>query len=94
MRQRAREFIALFRRARVAAERIEPTHLQLRLHGSNDAFDAARDLFAKEQACCPFYAVQFAESRRTLQVDVRVPSEAEHSLEAFEWLAQQALGQT
>jgi hypothetical protein len=78
------EFRALFAGLLEPADRRAGT-LRLLLPAGAEA--AARDLFAREQDCCPFFAVGFQGVAGGLEVEVSVPPGAEELLDGLAGLA-------
>ena len=71
---RVAELDGLFAAALRGQTRPGPAHLRLILDGAAEAEATARDLIARESACCAFFT--FALTRTSdgrLQLDVRVP---------------------
>ena len=65
------EFDALFVHGLTAQERLAPTVLRWMLDSRLEP--AARDLAARETACCSFFTFDFEVTGNQLQVDVQVP---------------------
>ncbi|MER5643252.1 hypothetical protein [Streptosporangium sp. NPDC002524] len=75
---RVAEFDALFASALDGLERMSPTHLRLTLRGAREGGagrveEAARELAARETACCSFFTFTFTRERDALVLDVEVP---------------------
>ncbi|WP_436757377.1 hypothetical protein [Streptosporangium sp. V21-05] len=75
---RVAEFDALFASALGGLERVSPTHLRLDLRGAREGEadrveEVARDLAARETACCSFFTFTFTRDRDDLALDVEVP---------------------
>lgn len=68
---RIAEFDALFATATGPARRFGPTHLRVPLPAGQE--DLARDLVARETACCSFFSFALRPSAGGLDLDVRVP---------------------
>jgi hypothetical protein len=88
---RVAEFDDLFNSAAMAVERPAPTRLVLVLGGAAEA--TARDLAARENACCSFFAFTFvrAETGR-LRMQVEVPATQVQVLDALAARAATAVG--
>lgn len=69
---RVAEFDELFRTALRGQRRLSPTQLRWELTG--DAEATARNLTARESACCSFFSFTVAPARGGVWVDVRVPA--------------------
>jgi hypothetical protein len=65
------EFDALFAHGLTAQERVSPTVLRWRL--DRQVEPAARDLAAREAACCSFFKFDFEVAGDELRVEVEVP---------------------
>ena len=65
------EFDALFARGLKAQERLSPTVLRWSL--DRGAESEARDLTARETACCSFFTFDFTVVGAVLQLDVQIP---------------------
>ena len=85
---RQAEFDALFARATRAAERPDATRLCLHLPGPVAA--TARDLAARETACCSFFAFDVREDAGEVVLDVRVPAARVPVLDALHRRAEAA----
>ena len=68
---RLEEFDTLFAHDLTTQERLSPTVLRWRLDPRVEG--AARELAARETACCSFFTFDFAAVGNALQVDVHVP---------------------
>lgn len=82
---RLAEFDDLFAAALHAQQRPAPTLLRWTLDPGAEA--EARDLAARESACCSFFRFTFTPADDRLQMDVEVP--AAHA-EVLDWLAARA----
>ncbi|MEV4660847.1 hypothetical protein AB0J85_02765 [Micromonospora echinofusca] len=72
---RLAEFDRFFREAVRDVTRLSARHLRLRLAGSGQAEEAARDLTARESTCCSFFTFDlFRSGPDALTLDVRVPA--------------------
>ncbi|MFD4205939.1 hypothetical protein ACFWRG_08105 [Micromonospora tulbaghiae] len=70
---RLAEFDGLFRDALRGADRLTARHLRLRLDGR--AEPVARDLIARESACCSFFTFDLGRpDGATVMIDIRVPA--------------------
>ncbi|SCG42713.1 hypothetical protein [Micromonospora humi] len=70
--RRLAEFDRLFHDAVHHTDRVSARHLRLRLDGAAEPL--ARDLIARESACCSFFTFDLARpDGATLTLDVRVP---------------------
>ncbi|GAA2636679.1 hypothetical protein [Paractinoplanes durhamensis] len=69
---RVAEFDDLFATALREQHRLSPT--RLRWHLDPAAETTARDLTARETACCSFFAFTFTPDGDSLRVDVEVPA--------------------
>jgi hypothetical protein len=70
---RVREFDDLFSTAAQGMRRVSPTRLTLVLDAA--AEPVARDLVARESACCGFFSFTFQPARSdTIVLDVEVPA--------------------
>ncbi|MGN9841382.1 hypothetical protein ACTMTI_24960 [Nonomuraea sp. H19] len=70
---RVAEFDALFTEALRGVERIDNTHLRLRLDGADHVERTARELTARETSCCSFFTFTFDRTAEDLTLDVQVP---------------------
>ena len=68
---RLREFDLLFAHGLTAQQRLSPTVLRWTLDPKVEL--PARDLAARETACCSFFAFDFTAHGEAVLVDVRVP---------------------
>ncbi|MFC7381638.1 hypothetical protein [Sphaerisporangium rhizosphaerae] len=68
------EFDELFASALRRLERVTSTRLRLVLGGGARVEEAARDLAARESACCSFFVFTFAGDGEGLVLDVEVPA--------------------
>ena len=68
---RLAEFETLFATALRAQHRLSPTRLRWTLDPAAEA--TARDLTARESACCTFFGFTFTAAQGGLHLDVRVP---------------------
>jgi hypothetical protein len=84
---RIAELDELFARSLRRVERPGPLHLRLTLAAGADVAAAARDLTARESACCSFFAFDIDEGDGGSTVDVRVPPGREPILDALAELA-------
>ncbi|MDO3686387.1 hypothetical protein [Micromonospora sp. C28ISP2-4] len=88
---RLAEFDALFRDALRGVDRLSAGHLRLHLDGR--AEPVARDLIARESACCSFFAFELARpAGDTLSLDIRVPGASVAVLDALALRATAARG--
>jgi hypothetical protein len=78
---RLAEFDELFATALRGQQRLSPTRLRWRLDPA--AEQMARDLTARESACCSFFAFTFAPADGGLQLDVDVPASQVAVLDAL-----------
>jgi hypothetical protein len=77
----------------VVAVRRRPRRLTLTLSDPQhpDRLEAAaRDLFARERQCCPFFTFSFRRAAAELLVEVGVPAPAEPVLDGLQALAERA----
>jgi hypothetical protein len=81
---RLAEFAELFRTAAHAVDRESPTRLRLRLDDDPAVASAARDLAAREAACCAFFTFTFGDGG---QLTVDVPAAQAMVLDGLERLA-------
>ncbi|MGI5127245.1 hypothetical protein ACQEVB_10575 [Pseudonocardia sp. CA-107938] len=70
---RLAEFDQLFTLAQ-GVERPQPEHLRVRLSGGPGVAEQARDVTARESACCSFFDFDVHADGATVVVDVRVPA--------------------
>jgi hypothetical protein len=75
------EFDALFASGLTAQERLSPTVLRWTLDPRAEL--TARDLTAREMACCSFFQFDFTVVKNAVQVDVAVPSAQVKMLDAL-----------
>jgi hypothetical protein len=68
---RVAEFDALFARGLTAQERVSPTVLRWTLDPGVEL--TARDLTARETACCSFFSFEFTAAADAVQLEVTVP---------------------
>ncbi|PZS34960.1 MAG: hypothetical protein DLM59_03755 [Pseudonocardiales bacterium] len=87
---RVAEFDALFAVHLHTAHRVSDTRLRLILDPS--AEDRARDLTARETACCSFFTFTVTEAGSELLVDVAVPAGQVEVLDALAARAQTRRG--
>ncbi|MEU7792841.1 hypothetical protein AB0B11_05325 [Micromonospora tulbaghiae] len=88
---RLAEFDTLFRDALRGVDR--PAARHLRLHLDDVAEPAARDLIARESACCSFFTFDLARpDGGTLRLDIRVPGARVVVLDALALRATAARG--
>ncbi|MBO4140819.1 hypothetical protein J5U46_11730 [Micromonospora tulbaghiae] len=88
---RLAEFDGLFRDPLRGADRLSAGHLRLRLDGR--AEPVARDLIARESACCSFFTFDLARpGGDTLTLDIRVPANRVAVLDALALRATAARG--
>lgn len=72
---RAAEFDEMFARHLVEVKRPKPTSAVFVLDGGNDLPVRARDLAARETACCSFFTIDVSEQRPgAVQMHVSVPA--------------------
>jgi hypothetical protein len=89
---RAAEFDELFAAALRGVARPEPTLLRLTLDGSDRVATTARELVAREAACCSLFDFTLTRTPdRALRLEVRVPTERTRVLDD---LAARATGAT
>jgi hypothetical protein len=69
---RVAEFGALFDRSLRSVRRVSDTRLELVL--TRDAEETARDLTARETACCSFFTFTLTPIDRAVRVDIDVPA--------------------
>lgn len=69
---RVAEFDQLFRTGLLAAERIGPTTLRLRLSPAWER--TARELTARESSCCSFFGFDFTTADDEVRLDITVPT--------------------
>ena len=82
---RLAEFRQLFARGLRAQQRVSPTVLQWTVEPGVEA--AARDLTARETACCSFFTFDFTVSADAVEVRVVVPPAQAAILDALAALA-------
>ncbi|MEU4593769.1 hypothetical protein [Micromonospora aurantiaca (nom. illeg.)] len=88
---RLAEFDGLFHDALRGADRPAAGHLRLHLDGRAEAL--ARDLIARESACCSFFTFDLARpDGDTLTLDIRVPAARVAVLDALALRATAARG--
>ncbi|MEV4273002.1 hypothetical protein [Micromonospora aurantiaca (nom. illeg.)] len=88
---RLAEFDGLFHDALRGADRLTARHL--RLHLDSTAEPTARDLIARESACCSFFTFDLARpDGDTLTLDIRVPATRVAVLDALALRATAARG--
>ncbi|WP_174531248.1 hypothetical protein [Micromonospora maritima] len=81
---RLAEFDTLLRGAVRAVDRPSTRHLRLRLDGAGHVERTARDLTARESACCAFFTFDLARADdRALTLDIRVPAAHTDVLDAL-----------
>ncbi|WBC15695.1 hypothetical protein O7600_02335 [Micromonospora sp. WMMA1998] len=81
---RLAEFDRLFRAAVRAVDRPSARHLRLRLDGADQVERTARDLAARESACCSFFTFDLARpDDGPLTLDIRVPAAHTDVLDAL-----------
>jgi hypothetical protein len=81
---RVAEFDELFAAALRGQTQLGPAHLRVILDGAAEVEAAARDLIARETACCSFFGFTLTRaSGERLQLDVRVPEGRGDVLEAL-----------
>jgi hypothetical protein len=81
---RVAEFDALFAAALRGLARPAPPHLRLTLDSADQVEAAARDLIARETACCSFFTFTLTRtSERQLQLDIQVPQDRTEILDAI-----------
>ncbi|MGC4787447.1 hypothetical protein ACLQ22_06335 [Micromonospora sp. DT178] len=72
---RLAEFDRFFREAVRDVTRLSARHLRLRLTDTTQAEQTARDLTARESACCSFFAFDLSRTDPdALTLDIRVPA--------------------
>ena len=84
--ERRGEFAGLFGGLLVAQERL-PRELRLTFAVGQDGGSAVRDLFRREQECCPFFSVEFWRDGELLVVAMGVPEGADGVLDGFAEMA-------
>ncbi|MEU0152777.1 hypothetical protein [Micromonospora fulviviridis] len=90
---RLAEFDQFFRDALRGVERPSAQHLRLRLAGTGQVKEAARDLTARESSCCSFFAFDLTRSGpEALTLDIRVPSAHVDVLDGLADRAASAMG--
>ena len=87
---RVDELRALFAQALEDVDVRGPHHVVFRLRP--DAAGSARDLAARESACCTFFTFDVRERPGGVDVDVRVPAAYREVLAGMVALARQGLG--
>jgi hypothetical protein len=87
---RQTEFDDLFATAVRGQERLSPTRLRWRLDPA--AEPTARDLTARETACCSFFTFTFAPADGAVLVDVEVPAAHVEVLDALADRAASGIG--
>ena len=87
--ERRGEFAGLFGGLLVAQERL-PRELRLTFAVGQDGESAVRELFRREQECCPFFSFQFSWDGEMLVVTMAVPDGAEGALDGFAEMAASA----
>ncbi|ATO13403.1 hypothetical protein CO540_05785 [Micromonospora sp. WMMA2032] len=81
---RLAEFDTLFRAAVRAVDRPSARHLRLRLDGADQVERTARDLAARESACCSFFTFDLTRpDDGPLTLDIRVPAAHTDVLDAL-----------
>lgn len=77
------EWRALLATASVAAERVSPARLSLRLRDDLDQVGTVISLAQREKACCPFFdfTIEIEADRVTLHISV--PADAAGILDSF-----------
>ena len=75
------EFDTLFANGLTAQQRLSPTVPRWTL--DSEAERTARDLTARETACCSFFTFDFTVGARTVQLDVTVPPAQVEILDAL-----------
>jgi hypothetical protein len=78
---RLAEFDALFAHGLTGQERVSPTLLRWTLDPGVEL--AARDLTARETACCSFFTFDFTIDARAVQLEVAVPPALTEVLDAL-----------
>jgi hypothetical protein len=78
---RVAEFDALFARGLTAQERVSPTVLRWMLDPGVEL--TARDLTAREGACCSFFSFEFTAGADAVQLEVTVPPARVEVLDAL-----------
>jgi hypothetical protein len=78
---RVAQFDDLFTTALLEQQRVSPTHLRWYLDPVAES--AARDLTAREAACCSFFSFSFSPVAGGLRLDVEVPAVQSEVLEAL-----------
>ena len=81
---RLAEFDALFATALRQVERPDRERLRLRLVGDDATAARARDLVAREAACCTFFAFDVIREPDETVLDVRVPPDRVTVLDGLE----------
>ncbi len=90
---RVAEFDELFTASLLGVSRVESGWLRLRLDGGADAEGRARDLIARETACCAFFDFAVGRDGGDVIVDVRVPADRATVLDGLAAQAEAALAQ-
>ena len=78
---RVAEFDALFARGLTAQERVSPTVLRWMLDPGVEL--TARDLTARESACCSFFSFEFTADADAVQLEITVPPAQVEVLDAL-----------
>ena len=78
---RVAEFDALFARGLTAQQRVSPTVLRWMLDPRVES--TARDLTARESACCSFFSFEFTAGADVVQLEVTVPPAQVEVLDAL-----------
>ncbi|MER7455451.1 hypothetical protein [Micromonospora sp. NPDC126480] len=87
------EFDRFFHAALRGVDRLSPQHLRLRLVGTSQAEDEARDLTARESSCCSFFTFDLSRpGPDALTLDVRVPAAHVDVLDGLAGRARSAAG--
>jgi hypothetical protein len=79
---RVAEFDDLFARA-TDVDRRSATELRVVLAGGDDLLERARDVAARETACCSFFSFTLAGGGGRVQLDVTVPAARTDVLDAL-----------
>jgi hypothetical protein len=87
---RVAEFDELFASAVQPVERVDPTGLRIRLPADAVTAATARDLIARETACCSFFAFELRASSGGTELVVRVPPSQVAVLDAMQQRAETA----
>lgn len=85
---RVAEFDDLFASV-TAVERLTPTLLRLDLAGDDGLLETARDLAARETACCSFFTFTIEGTDQNLTLDISVPPDRRDILDALAERAQE-----